>query len=97
MKDGLQEAQARFYVQNAVLDQRARLGAALADKAQAVLDRRVRRMMWADVSSLFGDQSVLPPYGHYWLAGDRWPNDTQELYDLAAEVAKALGDASPRS
>jgi hypothetical protein len=37
-----------------------------------------------------GDGTHLPPYGAYWHAGASWPEEDRKLFDMAAEVARAL-------
>jgi hypothetical protein len=48
LREGVQECEARIFVEKALLDakSRARLGDSLAARSQEVLDRRLRYMMW---------------------------------------------------
>jgi hypothetical protein len=87
IRGGIQDAEARIFIQDAILDQRAKLGEPLARKAQEALDERLRYLMSADSMSGAGK---FPAYGNYWIAGGGWLERTESLYATAAEVAKAL-------
>jgi hypothetical protein len=92
LRSGIQETEARIFIQDAILDQRSKLGEALAQRAQDVLDERVRRLLWVDnmPGACAGSGQTIPPYASYWLAGSGWPERTGKLYATAAEVARAL-------
>lgn len=82
MRAGLQEAEARILIEKALVDpeKRARLGDELANRCQRLLDDRQRHL------SLAWEDS-------FWAFNGRWWEDsTGELYRLAGEVAKKLGN-----
>jgi len=96
IREGVEEAEARVFVQNAILDEgsRSRLGAALAAKCKAVCDDRTRQFrylseFWPCTMAQNGDP-IYPDLVVPWV----WEDRSQQLYDLAAEVAKALGKKS---
>jgi hypothetical protein len=76
-----QECEARILIEKALLDpaRKARLGEALAKRCQDVLDERQRELLACCQS--------------WWcFPGDGWEQRAGELYQLAAEVAKAAGE-----
>ncbi|HUW57203.1 MAG TPA: glycoside hydrolase domain-containing protein [Planctomycetota bacterium] len=84
MRESLQEAEARVFIQDALLDdaQRAKLAEELAGRCEHLCNERTRALRY--VSEYYDDGNgryLIPP------AWDAW---SEELYDLAAEVAKAL-------
>ncbi len=85
LREGIQEAEARIFIERALTDPpaRARLGEALARRAQALLDERVR-----------ANRQALAGGGRYltwrWFAGSGVRRRTESLYAVAAEVADAL-------
>jgi hypothetical protein len=88
---GNQEAEARIFLEKALLDpaRRQRLGPALAGQAQRLLDDRIRRIIRAKT-----DSSPMYSYGSdaSWL--DYAAGVTQRasaLYEAAAEAARKLG------
>ncbi len=82
MREGLQETEARIFIEKALVDakMRARLGD-LADKAEKMLDERVRGFMTATPNKGAGWTN--------WSEGD-WQERSAELYNTAAEVAARL-------
>lgn len=89
LRNGIQESEARIFIQDAILDRKDKLGDALAKRAQDVLDERGRRI-WCASLMPGGNAARLPPYGEYWRAGSGWPETTEILFDTAAEIAAAL-------
>jgi Glycoside hydrolase 123, catalytic domain/Glycoside hydrolase 123, N-terminal domain len=75
----LQENEARVYLEKILLnkEKRALLGAALAQRAQDLLDRRLRAILWG-----LSNWNLM-------LCAD-WEKLTGELYATAAEVSKKL-------
>lgn len=82
MREGLQETEARIFIEKALVDARtrARLGD-LADKAEALLDARVRGFLAATRNKGAGWAP--------WSEGD-WQERSAELYGTAAAVAARL-------
>ena len=104
MREGVQECEARIFIEQALLDEklRARLGDDLAARCQALLDERVRVMLRA-VSSLQltgGKRNYATGStswwnspgiaGHAWWVGSGWQERMMKLYAAAGEVAQAL-------
>jgi hypothetical protein len=87
LRESLQEAEARVFVQNALLDEalRAKLGKDLADRCTRICDDRTQWLRHMSEFWAFGlAQRIVIP-------GDL-ERRSAELYDLAAEVDKALND-----
>ena len=104
MREGVQECEARIFIEQALLDEklRARLGEDLAKRAQDLLDERVRVMLRALSTLRAGGgkrRSVTAPHawwntpglaGHAWFVGSDWQQRTRKLYRLAGEVERKL-------
>lgn len=80
-REATQEAQARIYIEKALLDDEAekRLGQALIDQSRETLDERIRIYMRAD-----GE-------GEAWFISSDWRERSERLYTLAAEVQAKFG------
>lgn len=90
MRESLQEAEARVFVQNTLLDEtmKAKLGTDLAARAKALCDERTRLYRY---------------YSEFWASSTRdagvmvdpaaWQEHSRRLYEMAAEVAEALKQA----
>ncbi len=95
-REGVQECEARIFIERALADpeKRARLGEALAARAQALLDERTRYAMWVfDVSYMNynqGGSTLGRPLDLGWFAGSGWQERSEKLYNMAAGVAQAL-------
>ena len=87
LREGLQEAEARIFIEKALLDEakKAKLGEELAAKCQALLDERVRDFLHG------AGQRNLVPADWLWYRGCGWQQRSRALYTLAAEVAAKLG------
>ncbi|HUV40067.1 MAG TPA: hypothetical protein VMY39_10655, partial [Planctomycetota bacterium] len=92
LREGLQEADARVFVQNALLDEerRAKLGDDLARRADRVCRDRTWALRYLSEFSIAGSgkggwatQYIFQP--------TPWQELSRELYDTAAEVERALG------
>ena len=95
-REGIQECEARIYIERALVDEklRAKLGDALAARCRALVDERTRHVILADEKGENGrvhTSSPGGPLGFDWFAGSDWQSRSSELYAAAAEVAKALG------
>jgi hypothetical protein len=79
VRAGLQEAEARAFIERALVDdgKRARLGDDLAARCQSLLDGRQVAMMW---TRLHGDMLVVSD----------WERQAADLFAAAGEVASAL-------
>ena len=105
MREGLQECEARIFIEQALLDEklRAMLGDDLARRCQDVLDERLRVMLRALSTLRAGGgkrHSVTAPSawwntpglaGHAWFVGSGWQDRAKKLYSLAGEVAVRIG------
>jgi hypothetical protein len=107
LREGLQECEARIAIDKALVnaDKKAKLGPEVAEKAQDLLDQRVRDMRRA-VSTLrarlegtykwpasaYGDAWYMfaPVLGNFWYVSSGWERETERLYDMAAEVEAKL-------
>jgi len=107
LREGLQECEARIAIDRALVDaeKRAKLGPELAQKAQDLLDQRVRNMRRAVStlratlegtykwpSSAYGDAWYMfaPVLGTFWYVGSGWQEEAERLYDMAVEVEAKL-------
>jgi len=92
LREGLQEAEARIFVQNALLDEnlRARLGDDLARRARAVCDERTRALRYLSEYTIC-NAAKEPWASHFIFSSYPWRERSARLYELAAEVARALG------
>ncbi len=103
--EGLQECEARIVIDKALVDpqKRAKLGPELAQKAQDLLDQRVRDLRHAtstlrsrlEGSSWLGSAYSVgymqgPVLGNFWYVSSGWQIETERLYDMAAEVEAKL-------
>jgi hypothetical protein len=81
LREGLQEAQARVFIEKALLsrDLRGRLGDDLAESCQELLDERTRLYRIACRTNW------------QWYAASGWQERSAGLYTAAARVAEALG------
>jgi hypothetical protein len=92
LREGLQEAEARIFCQNALLDEnlRTKLGPDLARRLKDACDNRTRALRYHSEFRVFGTGKEPRPT-HFPFPQNAWQNLSVELYDLAAEVAAALG------
>ena len=96
--EGLQECEARIFLERALLSDtsRPRMGKALATKAQDILDERTRRAMWVfDCKSMidYNSGGTLMPNASVDInsyAGSGWQDRAAELFSVAAEVQRAM-------
>jgi hypothetical protein len=105
LREGLQECEARIFIEQALLDdaRRAELGEALATRCQDLLDARARNIFKA-VSNLRAKAGSAarccysgecwwnwpPVVGSHWFASSDWQAETMRLYEAAAAVAERL-------
>jgi hypothetical protein len=95
MRESIQEAEARIFVQNPGapgLDEarRAKLGEALAAKAKQITDQRTRDLRYLSEYTI-ATAAKEPWKSHFIFNPALWQQRSAELYDVAGEVAKALG------
>ena len=79
LREGLQETEARIFVQNALLDHADRLGPALAKRCKEICDERSRGLRYCSEYSV---DYILMPQAREEL--------TVKLYQLAGDVSEAL-------
>ena len=89
VREGIQECEARIFIEKALVDetQRAKLGEELAARAQQILDARTRYIIWEGLSGARRFQAHL---GSVWYPGSGWQQRSVQLFSAAAEVAEAL-------
>jgi hypothetical protein len=81
IREGVQECEARVFIEKALDTARAQLGEGLAARAEAALDERIRLARLFHFSTL----GFLLSY-----PGSGWQARSETLYALAAEVEQAL-------
>ena len=105
MREGIQECEARIFIERALTDARLRrkLGVDLARRAQELLDERIRFML-KGMSKLTVDSNVSGRAtngvsswwnspginGHKWFIASGWQERTRRLFATAGEVAGKL-------
>ena len=105
MREGLQECEARIFIEKALLDktERAKLGEQLAGSCQDLLDERTRNMLRA-ASTLQAKGRRLggycyasgnwwnqpPVLGSQWFVSSDWQSEIGNLYEAAAQVGWKL-------
>jgi len=89
LQEGLQEAEARIFVQNAVLDRQAQLGPHLAKRARELCDERTRMFTYI-ANFRYNDGEGSMPRARLIPDPAAWEENTVKLYRLADEVQKAL-------
>lgn len=89
LREGVQEAEARDFIERALADAavRARLGEALAARCRNLLDERVRIMLRTAGMGMGG---VASPSDWPLRWAGPWQDESAQLYALAAEVAKSM-------
>jgi len=102
LREGVQECEARIFLEQALTDpaSKARLGADLAGRAQALLDERTLAVERGLANFDVNCRSYSVPWnwiwqqginGHAWFQSSGWRQRAAALYSLAAEAAKKLG------
>jgi len=93
---GIQDTEVRTFIEQALLDKilRAKIGDDLASRTAEVLDERLLAMMTAGQHSGSSMSSMGSDVSWLWYAAT-WPERTARLYQLAAEVGKAIGQDGP--
>jgi hypothetical protein len=91
LREGVEECEARIFVEKALLDQgaRAKLGDDLAKRAQDLLDERVRALLTSLGKGGKTKGDGLQESSAEFANTD-WQGDSQKLYALAGEVADKL-------
>jgi len=89
MQEGLQEAEARIFVQNALLDQEAKLGPDLAKRARELCDERTRMLSYL-ANYRYNDGEGSTPRLRLIPDPAGWNDAAVQLYRMADEVEKAL-------
>jgi hypothetical protein len=81
LREGVQECEARIFIEKALTDQsrRAKLGPDLAAHAQELLDERVRALLFWHSG-----------FRSRWMVSSGWQKRTKDLYETAARVAEKL-------
>jgi hypothetical protein len=79
--EAVQECEARIFLEKALLDHPEKLAPSLARRCQELLDERARYLRWVYVT----DAATW-----LWYPHSGWQQRSAELYQMAAEVAKAL-------
>jgi len=87
MRESLQEAEARIFVQNALLDHADKLGPDLAKRSGELCDERTQILRYY---SYYCEPLVLDDYAKVFDQ-ERWDRLSEKLYQAASDVARALG------
>jgi hypothetical protein len=101
MREGIQECEARIYIEQALTDEAklVKLGAALAGRCQAALDERVLFELRGVANYTTSMHAYTAPFtwwfqngvaGHAWSQSVGWQERSAKVYSLAAEVAGEL-------
>jgi hypothetical protein len=89
LQEALQDAEVRTFVQDAILDHPDLLGPDLLRRCKQLCDDRTRRLHYASVwKGWFSKPSFSPVFD-----AAEWNRNSEQLYALTTEVAKALGTA----
>jgi len=89
LQESLQDMEARIYVQDALLDHKDKLGPDLAKRSKDVCDERTRQLRYYSENTLnLVEYERQLEYGIF--NADWYRSNTEQLYALAGEVAKAL-------
>ena len=93
IREGIQESEARIYMEKALLDEdlRAKLGEEAAGRYQALLDERTRYNLWTGVGNYCTHTPTQGRLGLDWYVGTGWQERSRKLFDAAGEMAKKLG------
>ncbi|MCG3178742.1 MAG: hypothetical protein BIFFINMI_01071 [Phycisphaerae bacterium] len=85
IREGVQEAEARIFLEKALLDdaKRAKIDKGDADRIQSMLDERVRDLMRANDGAKGSDWQ--------WYISSGWQRRSREIFEAAAMVADKLG------
>jgi hypothetical protein len=89
LQEGLQEAEARIFVQDALLDQGQRLGPDLAKRAKELCDERTRTFSYL-ANFRYNDAEGAMPRVRVMPDPAVWEENAVKLYNLADEVAKVV-------
>ena len=111
MREGMQECEARVFIDKALLDpvKRAKLSEPLAKQCQDLLDERWRNLRRSlstlRVSDSTGRKWHRAPFalllrfspilGNFWYVSTDWEDQTVRLYELAAQVEAKIGGQKP--
>jgi hypothetical protein len=92
LREGLQEAEARVFVQNALLNEetRSKLGPDLARRGNELCDRRSRILR--HLADRRGCGFVGGGWTEFTFDPVEWLEESQKLYDLAADISKTLAE-----
>ncbi|HUW55076.1 MAG TPA: HEAT repeat domain-containing protein [Planctomycetota bacterium] len=101
VREGVQECEARIFIERALTDPvlRTRLGDALADRCQEMLDERTRAALRGTSTLLLGAGGHAAEgsawwnrsgIGADWFISSGWQERSAKLFDAAAEVAGKL-------
>ncbi|HUW57204.1 MAG TPA: glycoside hydrolase domain-containing protein [Planctomycetota bacterium] len=105
LREGLQECEARIFIEQALTDDglREKLGRDLVARSQLILDERTRSVL-RGLSSFMqsggathhaaytgGRRAPAGMIGHQWFVGSGWQQRSQDLYAAAADVAGVIG------
>ncbi|HUW55493.1 MAG TPA: glycoside hydrolase domain-containing protein [Planctomycetota bacterium] len=99
MREGVQECEARIFIERAILDKK--IDGELAERCQEVLDERTRSMLRGYSTLVISDAaSAKSPgansfyqagyAGSIWYPGSGWEERLEKLYSAAAELAAKL-------
>jgi hypothetical protein len=87
LQEALQDAEVRMLVQDAILDHPDQLGPDLVRKCKQLCDDRTRRLHYDSAWKPFFAKPYFPPV----FDAAAWNSNSEQLYAVTAELAKALG------
>lgn len=91
LREGVQECEARIYIEKALLDKaaRAKLGEELVRKSQDLLDERVKALLGSMSKGGKSNNGLQESTAAF--ADGPWQERSAKLYAVAAEVARVVG------
>ena len=91
-RQSMQDSEAHILCEDALNDEklRAKLSPDLAKRCKEACDRRLQALRYESTFTFFGTAKD-PAYTHFEFNADQWHRLSKEIFDVAAEVSKALG------
>ena len=92
LREGIQEAEARVFIEKALDDESklARLGEAFANTCQDFLDDRIRYFLKTQKNPKKGELREEGTGWDYFMTQSGWQDRSHKLFEVAAQVARAL-------
>ena len=92
MRENMQEAEAHILCQNVLINsnQKARLGGELLKRCESACNTRLHALRYESEFTFFGAFKD-PLFTHFVFNPSAWQKQSRDIYETAAEVAKAVG------